>query len=218
MTTITTPSEALEHLRRTYEVEVETLKQLVEGKADEDTVVEAVKMITKLQTEISNIIDRAEQDIKHTRSFLDYVTMSAAPHLEAYGKTLGPKQRTAKIGSYGIIRYEDTVESGAKTWEEAGANTGIAIYVADAEALREHMNTLPDELLPAYGAERKVNFKSEDVLKALAGTGEVLPGIERTRIVRNGKFKVGVTKPYSSRSFKIRINKALDSGEPDVES
>lgn len=216
MTTITTPSEALEHLRQTYEVEVETLKQLVEGKADEDTVVEAVKMITKLQTEIANIIDRAEQDIKHTRSFLDYVTYSAAPHLEAYGKTLGPKQRTAKIGSYGIIRYEDSVESGAKTWVEMG-NSGTAIYVADDQKLREHMNGMSDALLPAFGAERRVSYKSEEVLKALAETGEVFPGVERTRIVRNSKFKVGVTKPYSPRQFKIRINKALESGEPDDE-
>lgn len=168
-------------------------QQQSEPEPDYDVVVAVIDRITNIQANIDKIVVRACADLREKREYLDYLQTTWQPHIDKLQDKLKPKQQTLKLGSAGIVQ-----------WERTGG-----FYVKDREELAAALAEMTDEQLKAFGAERKVSFDSEKVLKEIAVTGEALPGVGYLEAKEHGRFRIGANKPWSPNNLKTLLGKAL---------
>ena len=167
---------------------------LTAGDVDFESVVQVVNRITDIQQSIDKIIVRAASDIKRKRDYLDYLERTWHPHIAKLQASLKGNKKTVKLGTAGVVSF---IKQGG-------------FYVDDPDKLKAFMESLTDEQLAPFGASRRVCYRADAVVSAVAQTGEAVPGIDYIEPDDYATYRIGVNKPWSSKNLKQLISKAID--------
>ena len=170
-----------------------------------EAVVAAIDRVTDVQGSIDKIIVRACTDIRRKKSYIDWILRLADTHIRKLKAGLKPGKKTVKLGTAGVVQF---VKQGG-------------FYVDDKEKLLCALEKMSDEELATFGAKRAVSYRTAEVLKCVADTGEAIPGVEYIPPDEYATFKVGANKPWSTRNLKILVGRALEGqslgGEDDAD-
>lgn len=163
----------------------------------ENALWEYINRATNLQREIAKVTERAEQDIKPAAYSLNHLESKWKPFVAHYAPELmtNENQRTLKIGSAGVIRFEDT--------------GGHYIDDKDKSEVEEWLRKQSDADLAEFGAFRKIAWDKRKLLAYVRNTGAVVPGVSFVEVNRTGKHRTGDTSPFSPVSLMKRVKKAF---------